>query len=453
VRAPRPQARASGSPEDARAPRERLLATLGEQAARHGYEQLTASQLIAAAGVSRATFYSYFADKEACLLAALEALAPQLLAEVDRAVACARPEHAARAAVRALVSFAASRPLDAHLLMAAPLAGAERLRDARDRLLDDAARVIDDAHWRLSPGAPVPALPARLICAVTCRMLASRLRRGERELAGLARELTAWLEAYELPSERRCWRLLEALPRSARSPYLPPDALRAPPAPAPRGARPRPDAQAEEHWLRIVVATVEVIARDGYAGASVASILAAAALDSRSFYRLFDGKAQALAAADELLFRRALACAAGAFAAGETWPERVFEAARALVGFAEQNRSFTRVALLESHAGALAERVCDLARAFTIFLQEGDRHRERTTARTSEPQLEAIATAVYELGYRHLRERPDRPLTDLLAPILFVSLAPFLGAGEAGEFVCLRLRRAREPTGLVASAA
>ena len=59
--------------------RERLLAALAELLAERGYVAVTIGELAARAGVSRATFYEHFADKETCLLEAYDRFAASLL--------------------------------------------------------------------------------------------------------------------------------------------------------------------------------------------------------------------------------------------------------------------------------------------------------------------------------------------------------------------------------------
>ncbi|HSZ12615.1 MAG TPA: TetR family transcriptional regulator [Solirubrobacteraceae bacterium] len=396
---------------------------------------------------------------EARQLTAFAPAARRLLADVERAVARSRPECAAGALVRALVAFAHERPDQARLVMGEALTGGAGLRDARDRLVDDLARMLERARAELASSALVADLPPSLLCGLTCRLLASRLREHEPRLDGLADELLAWLAVYELPLAAHRWEELAALPLPVRSPYLPPIALRAPPSPLQGRTRMTRSARAEERWLRVLFATVEVVARDGYAGASVAAIAACAGIDTRAFYRTFASKQHALAAANELLFRRAIATAAGAFAAGETWPARVWEAARALTQCVEDSRALAHVCLVESQdggAGMLAG-VEEIARAFAIFLYEGDAHR-RERLGASAPDLpalapDAITTAVLELGYRRVRRRGEAAFTGLLAHAVFIALAPFLGAEEAAERVRAAVHGADASAALAASAA
>jgi AcrR family transcriptional regulator len=379
----------------------------------------------------------------------------QLLDDVRRDVSRARPEHAARAAVRSLASFAAARPADARLLLSDSLAGAGPLRDARDRLLDDLALIVERAHARLPASAAIPDPPPGLILGAASRMLAARVSQGEEplrdglrdDLDELAEQLVRWIAAYQRPIARHGWCALAALPAPARSPYIPTHALRAPPALTPGRQRTPTGAVAENHWLRIVFATAEVLQRDGYASATVAQISAVAGVDTRAFYRLFAGKREALAAVNELLFRHAMAVAAGAFVAGATWPERVWEAARALAQFAEQNRTLAYVSLIESHAAGASACVDDFTGAFTIFLQEGSRQpRPRGLARAARPSelaLEATAAAVYELCYQRAREGGAPAHSASFAQLAFIALAPFLGAQAATDFLARQARPRR----------
>lgn len=437
-----PRKSPSTAPSRRASQRHRLLAAISQLADEGGYTTVTVGQVIALAGVSRPTFYEYFTDKEECMAAALVPTRRRVLAGVRKAVASDRPEQATVRAVRALVAFAGSQPRSARLLMGDSLAGGRRLRDARDQFTDDLAQIIEDAHQRLPASAVVADLDPRLICGVSCRLLASHLYCGEPRLNELAEGLLEWIAAYKLPVARHRWQSLAVLPTPTRSPFLPASPVRAPSPFEPGHQRMADGAMRESRWLRIVFATADVICADGYAAASVASITEVAGVDSRTFYRLFAGKRQALEAANELLLTHAMAVAAGAFVAGETWPERVWEAARALIQYAEESPALTYVSLVESQAGdaGTARRVEDLTRAFTIFLHEGERHPGARSGGSSTHApgltLEMIANAVLELAYRHVREGSETPLSALLAQIALISLAPFLGAQAAGEFVC-----------------
>jgi AcrR family transcriptional regulator len=62
--------------------RARLIAALTELMAVHGYHGVRLAELVTRAGVSKATFYEHFADKEQCMLAAYDEYARTLIAAI-----------------------------------------------------------------------------------------------------------------------------------------------------------------------------------------------------------------------------------------------------------------------------------------------------------------------------------------------------------------------------------
>jgi AcrR family transcriptional regulator len=231
--------------------------------------------------------------------------------------------------------------------------------------------------------------------------------------------------------------MLRRAPTPARSPFLAPAPLRAPQALKP--GRPRRSAPpvSENQRLRIIFATVEIISRDGYAGVSVAAIARAAGVERRAFYALFTDKQSAVTAVHEFVFQNLMAVTAGAFFAAEEWPRRIWEAARAFTQFLEQNPALTHAAIVEGHVGAAAgvKRLEELLLGFTIFLQEGygyEPHRQGSPP--SRVALQTIAHANFEILYRQARS--DRTnMAELVAPLAYVTLAPFVGVARAGELI------------------
>ncbi|HXM86934.1 MAG TPA: TetR/AcrR family transcriptional regulator, partial [Solirubrobacteraceae bacterium] len=62
--------------------RERLLAGVIDVTNRRGYAAANVTATIAEAGVSRPTFYEYFADRDDCFRRAIEDVQDELLADV-----------------------------------------------------------------------------------------------------------------------------------------------------------------------------------------------------------------------------------------------------------------------------------------------------------------------------------------------------------------------------------
>ena len=106
--------------------RERLIAALATCVAERGYAALTVGEVAAAAHVSRRAFYEHFATKEACFLAAFDAIAAHVRT-LTRAAASRHPDDWAAgliAGLRAALAFFAREPDLARLVfLESPAAG------------------------------------------------------------------------------------------------------------------------------------------------------------------------------------------------------------------------------------------------------------------------------------------------------------------------------------------
>src|SRR6185312_10113471 len=97
--------------------RERIVAGMITAANRDGYAGASVSAVIAEGGVSRPTFYEYFADRDACFLATILEVQDRLMIGLRDRVKGEAPQHALYASVRALIEFAAAEPAMARFLM------------------------------------------------------------------------------------------------------------------------------------------------------------------------------------------------------------------------------------------------------------------------------------------------------------------------------------------------
>jgi AcrR family transcriptional regulator len=417
--------------------RERLLKGMVAAAIRDGYAGASVSAVIGEAGVSRPTFYDYFEDRDDCFAATALDVQAQLLRQVHDAVAAEPPERALAATIDATLAFAGANPAEARFLMKETLAGGPRALDTRDRGIAQTAKVIEDAFGRVPEETPLPDLPIAAVLGAVHRILASRLRRGERAFGGLQPELLAWVASYEQGAAQHRWRKLTPLPAPPRSPYLPPTALRAPP-PLGRG-RPRmsEDEIAENHRQRIMFATSQIVQERGYTATTVSKITRLAGVDGRAFYRLFADKEEAFSAIHELGFQYLMAATAGAFFAGKSWPERIWEAFRAMTQSVDETPAFAHVAFVEAYAvGARGiQRVEDSHVAFTIFLQEGYRSQPPEAVPPSRLALEAIISTIFEIVYLHARSGSKPKTASLLAHLVHLCLEPFIGSVSANDFI------------------
>jgi AcrR family transcriptional regulator len=420
--------------------RERLLDGMLLAAVRRGYEGTNVAQVIAHAGVSRPTFYEYFADKDDCFLAVHREISEQLYERVSEAVSTEPPERAVQAGIRALIMRAEARPDRARFLVNETLAGGSRVLDEHDRTVARIEQIIEEARAKASPKASTPDLPTRALVGGVCGLLAPRLRRNEHDLLTLAEQITDWIDGYCQPTELHRWRTLDP------GPALPPPeqvselALRIPAALPP--GRPRLTAAevARNQRERILYATAAVAARKGYAAATIADITSAAGVDRRVFYANFRDKQQAFLAVHEFGFQQLMAASASAFFSGSSWPERIWEGIRAGTHFEASHPVLAHIGYVEAHAvGSPAiQRVEDSHAAFKIFLQEGYSYASSAPPRSV---LDAISSIIFEVGYHQARKRQIQQLPRLTPNAAYFVLTPFLGRAAANDFIDEKLRQ------------
>jgi AcrR family transcriptional regulator len=429
--------------ERKRTQRDRLVRAMTDLAGSEGYAGASIAVVIAQAGVSRATFYEYFNDREDCFLAALADLQPRLLAEVQRAVEEEAPEHAMLGAIRGLVAFAEAEPVLARLAMNEPMVCAGRALNTRDEGIARLAQIVDDAQARVSATTAIPDFSSRLLIGGVERQLAFHLRAGE-PVANLLEDLLDWVRRYEVPAGDHRWRSLEPIvPAPSPSPFEEEIQLRPVAVPARNrdGARRSAEELAESNRRRILFAAAQLAASNGYNTTTIAEIGELAEVDERALRRLFADKQEVFAAAHELHFQSIIAVTTRAFFAGESWPERVWEAGRAFTQSLEQNPGLAHVSFVEFHAAGSAgvQRNSELVLAFTVFLQEGYQYKPSSSP-PSRVALGAIAATNFEVVYQRVRTSAEPKLRGLLPHAVFLGLAPFLGPTETNRFIGRQLR-------------
>ncbi len=423
--------------------RQRLQDAMLAIAAEDGYATASIAQVIARAGVSRPTFYEYFAERDACFLAALDDAGARLLARVRRAVEDQPPEHALTVALASLVPFAQAEPAMARVLFGEAMAAGHRALELRDETLLQLEQMIEYALERAPSCSVAPDLAPRIVLGASFRMLGYRLRRDRQRLDEAQSELQRWLESYDRPVGEHRWRTLSP---EASAPAAWPAAvngtLRPPSPPSHRRARASHAQIAQQSRRAVLLALAELAAEDGYATVTIRRIAERAGIESRAFYRLFDSKQQAFTALTEMYFQQTMALTAGAFFTRAPWPRRVLAAILTLAACVEQNPALARACFIESYASerGAPQRVEQLTRAFTLFLTEGDRYAGRVTPHPR-GTLEAIAHANFELIYQQARASATPRIAGVLGHSVHLCLAPFIGGQAAGELIDQELQR------------
>lgn len=186
--------------------RGRLICAIVDTVAAKGYAATTVADVIAAAGVSRATFYAQFTDKEDCFLAAYDAIAALCTERLLAGYHAGRDwEDGIAGAYDALLGTLAAAPDYAHLGVVGVLAAGPRALARREATLRRFARFIDFTRERAEEAVRPPALVGQAIVGGIHELVHSQIVRGE---TARLPELTHELQHYTF--------MLLGLPRAPR---------------------------------------------------------------------------------------------------------------------------------------------------------------------------------------------------------------------------------------------
>lgn len=162
--------------------RARLFAAAAAVFARRGYAEASAEAIAREAGMSKATFYEHFDNKEDCLVALFDAATEEVLAEMrvaGEAHTGAAPIERGRAMIRAYLRALAAFPDQAQTLLVEVVGAGPRAMARRDEALDQVASYIHQNFAGLRSFDD-----AFAVVGATVELASRRLR------AGSARELS-----------------------------------------------------------------------------------------------------------------------------------------------------------------------------------------------------------------------------------------------------------------------
>jgi AcrR family transcriptional regulator len=129
--------------------RARLFAAASAVFARVGYADASAEAIAREAGMSKATFYEHFDNKEDCIVALFDAATELLLHNMREAVARhadADPRTRVRTTLDAFLSTLAQFPDESQTLLVEIVGAGPRAMERRDRALDAVAAYIDELN-------------------------------------------------------------------------------------------------------------------------------------------------------------------------------------------------------------------------------------------------------------------------------------------------------------------
>jgi AcrR family transcriptional regulator len=425
--------------------RERLLQGMIQATARYGYDGASVARVVEQAGVSRATFYEHFSDREACFLALNRDLFGGIRGYVERLEELPPRMRVFRDALEHLLEAADTRPAAARVVTLEALGGEAEVRREHEEVLEFVAASIGRKLAATPAELPVVELPTRALIGGVGTTVVSRLFSGETgRLVDLLDDLLVWIATYAMPPgsprlEPTEWEALgELVLAQTRDPVADP----APPSPLPRGRGALPRGKvASEQRQRILAAVAQLSRERGYREMTVAEIVAAASVSREVFYEQFHSKEDAFLAALNMALQGGMSGTAGKFFGGPTWPDRVWGGLRAMLRYMASNPDFVWVSIVDAYSAghAAVARAFDNRMTYTLFLEDGYRQRPEAEGL---PRLcsEAIGGAIFELVRRQAIHGRTPQMLELLPQAAFVAMAPFTGAVEALELVRVKCR-------------
>jgi AcrR family transcriptional regulator len=147
--------------------RARLLEAVGRAVAEKGYAGATIDEMVRAAGVSKATFYEHFRDKEDCFLAAYERAGEELYARVWTAYQGPGDWlERTRSGLRAYLRWLAADPALARVFLIEVAAAGPAAAECRERLRNRYAELMSTLQDEVRGALPeLPRLPPEIFHA------------------------------------------------------------------------------------------------------------------------------------------------------------------------------------------------------------------------------------------------------------------------------------------------
>lgn len=393
--------------------RERFYAATVAVVADKGYEATTVADLLALSGVSRASFYEHFRDKEECVLATFAAIAAMGGELVSKRMArSGTAEERARSATIEVFAAIARQPAAAQLafleISAAGPTALAALNEAMARFTAQAVEAFGEipGHGGLSTEL------VRALLGGARTVVRSRLHGGEAEtVAGLGEELWEWAMGYEPP----------------HTPLRSPGRRRQDRGWVP-GTTPLAAYNPAE---RIIRALAAASAERGYAAVTLGEIAARASVSKATLSAHFASKEDALTAALDSTTTQMLAVAMPAIRRAPDWPNSVRAAIGAFFSFGAAEPDLARLAsagVYATNPRAIAQRRRTMERLRALFAPGYE-------LAPGAPRIaaEAIIGAVFSIAYERILAKGPESLPEVAPLAAYVTLAPFIGAKAASE--------------------
>ncbi len=169
----------------------RLLAAVAATIDELGFEQSTVTRIAARARVSRRTFYELFENREACLVALIDAVVERVERDLEAAgLEGLEWRERVRGGLWVILSFLDAEPVLARIWVVHALHGGAQTLEHRERVLARLAAVLDEGRGEGSRGAECTLVTAEGLVGGALGVVYARLRSGDPgPLTGLLDEL------------------------------------------------------------------------------------------------------------------------------------------------------------------------------------------------------------------------------------------------------------------------
>ena len=165
------------------AQRQRLFRAAAVVFARSGYAEASAEAIAREAGMSKATFYEHFDNKEEAMLALFDAAAATLGAQIAEAAERAGddPVQRLRASIHSLFDVLIENPNEAQTLMVEIIGAGPRAVERRDKAMEDLATALIARRAAAPDTGPRYASwhDAFAVVGAIAELASRQLRRGE----------------------------------------------------------------------------------------------------------------------------------------------------------------------------------------------------------------------------------------------------------------------------------
>jgi len=194
---------------------------------------------------------------------------------------------------------------------------------------------------------------------------------------------------------------------------------------------------------RILDAVVDVVCERGVAGASVGLVITRARVSRRTFYERFDDLEECLVAVLDDALARAVPLVVHAFVEEGPWQDGMRSALAAMLEFFDSEPALTRVCLVELQAATPLvrdhrERILEAFRTLVVARIESE------VSHASPLAAEGTHASVVGIVNARLISPEQRPLIELLGPLMGIIVGPFMDEAQVTREIELGHALARE---------